>query len=67
MQFYNRQESEKRRKKIVEEYNKNPSISLSVLAKEYNISREGARKLLKKSGIVFSENLRVWEQQNVKK
>tara|TARA_R100001082_G_scaffold100121_1_gene69118 strand:- start:5522 stop:5725 length:204 start_codon:yes stop_codon:yes gene_type:complete len=67
VQFYNRQESEKRRKKIVEEYNKNPSISLSVLAKEYNISREGARKLLKKSGIVFSENLRVWEQQNVKK
>ena len=67
MQFYNRKESEKRRKKIIEEYKKNPSISLSVLAEEYNISREGARKLLKKSGIGFSRSLNAWEQQNVEK
>ena len=67
MQFYNKKDSEKRRKEIVEEYEKNPSISLAVLAEQYNISREGARKLLKKSGIGFSKRLNAWEQQNVKK
>ena len=75
MEYFNREESEKRRKNLVEECEKNPYITLQVLSNNYNISREGARKLLKKSGLVCSNrfgNLKseprnVWGKQNVQK
>ncbi len=67
MQFYNRKESEKRRKAIVEEYIVYPSTPLRRTSKKYNISIEGTKKLLKKSGIEFNSLSRRWEQVNVQK
>ena len=67
MQFYSKKKSEKRRKAIVEEYILYPSTPLRRTSEKYNISIEGTKKLLKKSGIEFNSRSRKWEQINVQK